>query len=481
MKEGQHFLRSSTLEKAPQRTVAFPAALAHVAEEAPTSLLNVVAAAVDPLEIAASLETCGMSNAVVRKRFGQRDVFSLAEQLYAGVEFRPVPAKDLRARRPGGLPDLGRGVVFATPTLMFAGAAIALHSWLSWWTVPLALICGWAFSQFVAYMGFSHQGIDESTGATVVWALLAAFTTCACLGVVGDVILGGRYTGVLFAAAACAFMTASAELVVHAEERLIGIMLIPGAVGSLIFITGEPFAMPIGVAVGLAAISVVGTVLAALRHVPARWWQFPALTRADFPTAGRYFANGCCCGLFVALLMVLEPSKSGSPNWPAGAAYPMILSLGVMEWQVRSLRAGARRAALGSYSLVEFAKTMRKKLARAILFYAAALGVLTISVEALGYARGVIVPPSLMVASTCLAIAFFLALVVASCGRVDLVLRAWVAGIAIYGGLLVKARLTSPGPALGTAELAFCIASSTAVVSLVIAARRAVLNPFCHA
>ena len=42
-----------------------------------------VAAAVHPHEIAASLETCGMSNSVVHKRFGQRDVFSLAEQLYA--------------------------------------------------------------------------------------------------------------------------------------------------------------------------------------------------------------------------------------------------------------------------------------------------------------------------------------------------------------------------------------------------------------
>jgi hypothetical protein len=371
--------------------------------------------------------------------------------------------------------------VFATPTLMFAGAAIALHSWLSWWTVPLALICGWAFSQFVAYMGFSRQGLGETEGATVVWALLAAFVSCGCLGVVGDVVLGGRYTGVLFAAAACAFMTASAELVVHAEERLIGIMLIPGAVGSLIFITREPFSMPIRVAVGLAAASVLGTVLAALRHVPARWWRAPALTRADFPMAARYFANGCCCGVFVALLMVLEPSKAGPPNWPAGAAYPMILSLGVMEWQVRSLRAGARHTVLGSYSRAEFVKTMRKKLARATLSYVAALGALTISVEALGYARGVIVPASLMMAGTCLAIAFFLALVVASCGRVDLVLRAWLAGIAIYGGLLVLARKMSPGPALSTAELAFCIAATTAVVSLAIAARRAVLNPFCHA
>ncbi len=482
MKDSQHRPHGSAVEEAsPLGETAFPGALAHVAEETPASLVTVVAAAVDPLEIAASLETCGLSNAVVRKRFGHRDVFSLAGELYGGVDVRPVPAKDLRTRRPGGLVDLGRGVIYATPTLMFAGAAVALHSWLSWWTVPLALICGWAFSQFVAYIGFSRQGTNEAPGAVLVWALLAAFVSCAAIGLVAEAMLGGRYSGVLFAAAACAFMTAGAELVVHAEERVIGMMLIPGAVGSLVFITREPFPMPMTVAVGLAGASVVGTLVAALRRAPARWWRVPALTAADFPTAAHYFASGCCCGLFVALLMVLEPSKGGLPSWPAAAAYPMILSLGVMEWQVRSLRASGRRAVLSSHSLAQFANAIKMKLARATFCYVAVLGVLTILVEALAYTRGVVVPAPLMIAASCLAIAFFLALVVVSCGRVDLVLRAWLTGIAIYLGWLVTARVISSAPGLPNAELAFCIAASVAVASLAVAARRAVTNPFCHA
>ena len=83
---------------------------------------------------------------------------------------------------------------------MFAGGAIALRSWLSWWTVPLALICGWAFGQFVSYSGFSRQASGEGSGATVVWALLVALVSCTCLGLAGDVIMGGRYSGALFAA-----------------------------------------------------------------------------------------------------------------------------------------------------------------------------------------------------------------------------------------------------------------------------------------
>ena len=39
------------------------AALATMAEEVPSSLFGIVESAVDPLEIAASLESCGLSNA----------------------------------------------------------------------------------------------------------------------------------------------------------------------------------------------------------------------------------------------------------------------------------------------------------------------------------------------------------------------------------------------------------------------------------
>ena len=238
--------------------------------------------------------------------------------------------------------------------------------------------------------------------------------------------------------------------------------------------------MPIALAVALAAASVGGTVVAALRHVPARWWQQPAVTQADIPTAVCYFANGCCCGFFVALFMVLEPANIGLRSWPGAAAYPMILSLGVMEWQLRSLRASSRNALLGSYTVAEFAKIVQRKLARATLSYLGVLTVLTVLVQALAKARGVPLPASLLAAGTCLAFAFFLALVVASCGRADLVLRAWLVGLVVYGLLAVCARLISPDWALRDAKIAFCAAASVAVVALAVAARRVFLNPVCH-
>ncbi len=456
------------------------AAIEGIVREFPASLLQVVAAAVDPLEIAASLETCGLSNAMVHERFGYRDTFSLAERLYSAVEFQAAPVTEVRANRPGGMPDLGRGLVFAMPTLMFAGAAIALHSALSWWTAPLALICGWAFSQFVAYLGFSREAVAEPAGAAVVWGLLGALSSCVCLGLIGEAVLGGTYSGIAFAAAACAFATAAAALVVHAQERLIAVMLIPGALASLVFITGEPFQLPAAIVIALVAGSVGGTVLAALRHVPALWWRLPAVTRVEAPAAARSFANGSCCGLFLAILVVLQPGDTGLHKWPAVAAYPMILSLGVMEWQVRSLRAGARRGLTSVYNLGDFATVVKRKLARASFSYLGALLLLTVVVRALAYERGVPVPTSLLLASTCLSVAFFLALVVTSYGRVDLVLRAWLAGLAVFGALGLSAAVGGRGWTVPDAQLAFLGATFVALTDLALTARHVILDPACH-
>lgn len=464
----------------PPGPVVLPASLASVAAAAPASLLDTVVAAVDPLEIAAALETCGMSNGVVRDQFGRRDVFELADELYAAVPLRPAPTADRRTYRRGQPVDLGRGVVFAAPTLMFAGAALALRSWLSWWSVPLALICGWACSQAVAYVGFSRQAYREQRSPILVWALAAAVAICAGAGLAGDTLVGGRFSGALFAAAAAAFMTAAAELIAHAEEHLIGLVLLPGAAGSIIYITREPFVMPVRGAVALAAASVIGTVIIALRHVPARWWGLPVANRAELSTLARFFASGLCCGVFVALFMVLEPARGGISSWPAVAMYPMMLSLGAMEWQLRTFRAAARDALLSSRTSASFARSARRQLARTMACYLLVLLSLTGAVLALAAVKDVPVPTLLVVAGTALALAFFLALVVAACGRVDISLRTWVLGIAVYGAWGVYTRASSPRWPLPDARLAFCVAAVATAATFIVIAVRTVTNPVCH-
>jgi hypothetical protein len=195
----------------------------------------------------------------------------------------------------------------------------------------------------------------------------------------------------------------------------------------------------------------------------------------------RYFATGLCCGFFVGLFIVLEPAKGGLHSWPAAAAYPMILSLGAMEWQLRSLRAGAWGASLKANSVADFTRQVRKRLARSTFSYLLVLAVMTVGVQVLAHLRGVLVPAPLLAAGTCLALAFFFALVVSSSGRMELVLRAWLSGLGTLGIWALLARVVHPSWRLPNAEFAFLIAASVSAVALALAARRAVVNPFSHA
>jgi hypothetical protein len=128
-----------------------------------------------------------------------------------------------------------------------------------------------------------------------------------------------------------------------------------------------------------------------------------------------------------------------------------------------------------------FARTVRKQLARSTLCYLTALVALTGLVQALAHARGVAVPLPLLLAGGCLAVAFFLALVVSACGRVELALWAWTAGLATFGARALLAEVLHLGGALPGADAAFCSAALVSAVALALAARRAVVNPFCHA
>lgn len=76
-----------------------------------------VAAAVHPDEIAALLESDGMSDDQIRERYGVKNSFALAEELYERVA-RRFPEPDGPAHDPWQIGLLGcllRGVVFALP------------------------------------------------------------------------------------------------------------------------------------------------------------------------------------------------------------------------------------------------------------------------------------------------------------------------------------------------------------------------------
>ncbi len=456
-------------------------ALATMAEELPTSLFRVVESAVDPLEIAASLETCGLSNAVVRDRLGWKDVFSLAEQLYTEVQLRAAPAADLRPTRTGNLSDLGRGLVFAAPTLMFAGADVALRSWISWWMLPLSLACGWAFSQVVAYMGFARKDRPEPTGSPLLWAVLAALAVCVTLGLAGDAVFGGKILR---------------RPICRRRVRLHGGLSRAGR---------APRGTPdrVHVAPGGHRVRVI--------HHPGT----ARLTDHRGPGPGRRQRRGDRSrGPAPPSRPVVGPSSPGqggrADHWPIFRSRYFLGTAGLNLYRART---GARRGTwlagcfglpisplARSYGMAialskgrcpqsagyfSHARRFRQGVAgkagaRATVSYFAVLAALTALAQGLAYTHGINTDWALLVAGTALAVAFFLALVIGACGRIDVVLRAWLPALLIYGAWGAAERIAQPRWPLYDAWLAFCVAAVISLVAMAGAAVRVVANPVCH-
>ncbi|MBL1098729.1 hypothetical protein [Streptomyces coffeae] len=171
-----------------------------------------MARAVHPDEIAAVPEADGLTGDQVQERFGRRDTFELAAELYARVprHYPEAPPRPDPWRAVPG-PFLLRGLVFALPGLGYAvgapfltGPPDALGLPAGSGALTASALVGWAWNQ-----GLAHRA---SPGG----ALAFAAGQSACLG-------------------------AATTLLVRGKERLLPPALLPTAVGAaLLPATGLP-------------------------------------------------------------------------------------------------------------------------------------------------------------------------------------------------------------------------------------------------
>ena len=435
-------------------------------ERLPAGVRDVISCAVDPLEIAASLESHGYANAVVKAKFGHQDVFSFTEELYNSAGYRPAPSSDERRPRPGGLVDLAHGAVFAAPVLVFAGAGVASRDWLSWWAVPLSLVLGFSFSQGMGYVSYARLGRSEVPGPPAAWGILSALGASAAASAGAASLWGGGIASTLFTVGMCVFMTAASWLVIANREGLFILWLLPGATGSAVYLSGFPFPLSSVEVEVIVGGSVAVTVVTARWRLPRQWRRNAPLSRQEASPAALYFLHGLASGALIAAFGLIQQERPDK-QWAAVATYPLVLSLGAMEWQLRTLQARTRRAMERHHDLRRFARAARAELARSLVLYLAAFSVLVGGVWEVERHVGVNLPLGTWATGVGLALTFFLAWVVAGWGRVDLVVLSWVGGLGAWA-FWEGVSLVTPavGRSIGSAGWAlrpeFLLVASTA-------------------
>ena len=339
-----------------------------------------VAAAVHPDEIAALLESDGMSDDQIRERYGVKNSFALAEELYERVT-RRFPEPDGPVHDPWQVGLLGcllRGVVFAVPGFGYVLGAPLLAD-----TVPLlaSALVGWTWNQGLAHRAYSWLGLGDKPAAR--HSLLVGAPLGALLGAAVALAVAGTShpAAVAFAAGQSCYLGAATVLLVMARERALLATLLPMTAGAVVAMAHE---VPDAARLALLLGSLLAVVILALLEVSPHGSPLkgrgelrdqPQRTRRQKSTMAPRLTGSLPYALFGlgSGALVLYAALSGS----AVAAVALTLSMGPAEWLLYRFRSGSLTGLRNSRTPKAFWRTTGTTLTLCLTTYLAALSALT--------------------------------------------------------------------------------------------------------
>ncbi|MFJ6217083.1 hypothetical protein ACIQGZ_27685 [Streptomyces sp. NPDC092296] len=323
----------------------------------------ICAAAVHPYEIAAVLESDGLTDEQAALRYGRPDSFALAEDLFNRVErVHPEPKAPAVDPWRGSLWHcLLRGVVFALPGLAYLLGAPLLGSdsgggarSTSPGTLALAasVLVGWAWNQALSHRAYQWLGLrarSEAAGCLAVGGLAGAV-----LGAVAAAPWGAPGAVVAFAAGQSAYLSAATLLMVLGRQRYLLAALAPTGIGAALTLVVD---LPsVARAAFLLTSLALAVALAGGRVVRFR----RSGPQADVvrPTRAASLPHGVF-GLAVGVLVLLASlgdswhyGAGGTVNGPSAVA--LTLSMGAAEWLLYRFRSRSLAGLRVSRTSAEF-------------------------------------------------------------------------------------------------------------------------------
>ncbi|MFE7382146.1 hypothetical protein ACFU9F_17450 [Streptomyces zhihengii] len=352
-------------------------------------LHDVVAAAVHPDEIAAILESDGMTDDHIRLAYGRPDSFALAAALYRKVprghpEPPPPPAEPWHT---GLLGSLLRGLLFALPGLGWLLAAPLLGEP----ALPPLLaggLTGWMWNQAMAHRAYVRLGLGDRPAAArclaagaPAGALLSTAATVLCTG-------PGQGPSAVFSSAQAVYLGAATALLVLGRERALLLCLLPLPAGTAVLLVTD---LPVLARALLLTASLAATLLTAARvlHRTATARPVPAPVPAPGPAAG--LAASLPHGLFglgagvLVLYTALGEVFAGVPGAVVAGPSAVALTLGngPAEWLLLRFRGGALAGLRSATTPGAFRRAAVLVLARCLTAHLVVLGGLAFAVTLL--------------------------------------------------------------------------------------------------
>jgi hypothetical protein len=445
---------------------------------------DVCESAVDPLEIASALEFDGLSDQLIRERYGYSDVFALAAEMFVQVPRQPAePAPAPDPWSVSRLQPLLHGLLYGLPAVCFPAAAALLAGPGLHAALITALLAAWAASQGLAALGYQRLGrtTDRDQARRLLrTGMLAGLLLITAIMAGSALVLHARLPLFIFGVGEGAYMLGACVLLVLGAEKWLLAALAPGVLGSVAFLAlGRPPGLEHAAWASLALPPLLAVVAALVAtRTPGRPWA--GLVSRGLVTAAelRGAVPAAAFGLVAAGLLAypVVTAVPGHPGVNAGAllaSLPLSLSMGAAEWSMLAYRRRTRALLRSSTDLRAFGRGARLMLAGALGQYLLAAAVLTAVAALIATRTGLVTPspvllPELIV-YLIMGAALFLALALQALG-----LRA-VPLVACAGALAFELAWPQLGLAVQLAAVIglFAVLAAYASRSLALAMRHA--------
>jgi hypothetical protein len=294
--------------------------------------------AVDALQVAAVLESDGMTDRTARDVYGYGDVFALASEVYRRVP-PPVPRSEARPHdRWQTARELSHGLIYALPAAVFPAALGLLGTRALVIGTVFATATGWVWGMGLSCVAYRMLGKGRPDAAALVlrWGVALGMLVAGA-GAALVVRVEHRPAGVLaLVVVQVGFQLAVGVLVFRRLEVVVFATMLPTVVlGAMHVARGRP--PELDAAVAGTGITSVGLALAAAYVV---LWRLPGRVATDRPQAVArevlaalpvvvYASLSAAYLLFVNVRFVTAP-----PDLAIGAA-PLVLAMGAVEWRAR--------------------------------------------------------------------------------------------------------------------------------------------------
>ncbi|MET7986105.1 MULTISPECIES: hypothetical protein [unclassified Streptomyces] len=337
---GDDTLSLRLADRSPARSAPGPGADRDAVDRLAAELAEGIGPAVHPYEVAALLESEGLTAEIIQERYGHPNLFSLASALYERVPRTfPEPPRPDNPWRPDHVRCGLRGALFAVPGLAYLLTGKLWHAGRDLDVLVVAGLASWAWGQALGHRAYLRM----TTGRREAGLTLLKGAPLGALAATGSgALFAGSDTAIGVAAAQSMYLAAAGVLLVLGGERLLLAALTPLIAGTAALPWWDPGTVP---RVALPLLSVLGAVAAAGWALRATRGTPPA-TGSARPSPLQSLPYGVF-GLSAGVLVLLEGRQHPY------AVIALTVSMGPAEWllyryrgmSVSALRATATPAA----------------------------------------------------------------------------------------------------------------------------------------